>query len=190
METNVCHVMKLWKSFQKNWTVSCCAKGTWFSKGAQCAPRATGAPKKSGLDRAKRQTLQPSFASSQPNRGNCLQSVVEGVFRLVGGPVESFIFFYPKDSRGYVNGLSKCMSKSMSGSHKALWITSILSLHQLFQQFLSQLEKTQVLNAGCQTSTSSVSLCCLYNQVERATGLYSWSVFEECYRIFAHDHTN
>ena len=49
----VCHVIKIWTSFQKKLNRKLLVQEEHgFQKGAQCAPLATGAQKKPGLNRA------------------------------------------------------------------------------------------------------------------------------------------
>ena len=52
METKVCHVIKIWTSFQKINSRLLVQEEHGFQKGAQCDPLASGA-KKPGLDRVK-----------------------------------------------------------------------------------------------------------------------------------------
>ena len=55
-ETKVCHVIKLWTSFQTNLVVGCEYKRTMvFKRGAQCAPWPQDQKKKPGLDRVNKQ---------------------------------------------------------------------------------------------------------------------------------------
>ena len=54
MEIKVCHVVKLWTSFQEKLNSRLLVQEKHgFQNGALCAPLATGAQKKPGLDRVK-----------------------------------------------------------------------------------------------------------------------------------------